>query len=249
VIVNQRFASLFFPDADPLGQRIRLTNAATPDAPRPWFTIIGIAPTIPQILTGRDPEPVVYSFIPSEPGPHRLVSIIARADGDSAAIVKLMRDAVQKVDPTLPGYFVQTMDQVVAGTHRPFRVFGSMFALMATIALLLASVGLFALTAHGVAQRTQEIGVRMALGAGSRAVLWMFVKRTLVHLAIGLVIGLMGAVAAGRMLGQFLVGTTQIDPIALGAVSVLLIVVATLASMLPARRATRVDPLVALRCE
>jgi ABC-type antimicrobial peptide transport system permease subunit len=77
----------------------------------------------------------------------------------------------------------------------------------------------------------------------------MFVKRTLVHLAIGLVIGLMGAVAAGRMLGQFLVGTTPIDPIALGAVSVLLIVVATLASMLPARRATRVDPLVALRCE
>jgi predicted permease len=249
VIVNQRFAAMFFPDADPLGQRIRLTNAATPDAPRPWFTIIGIAPTIPQIASGRDPEPVVYSFIPSEPGPHRLVSIIARADGDRAAIVTLMRDAVQKVDPTLPGYFVQTMDEIVAGTHRPFRVIGSMFGLMAAIALLLASVGLFALTAHGVAQRTQEIGVRMALGAGSRAVLWMFVKRTLVHLAIGLAIGLMGAVAAGRMLGQFLVGTTPIDPIALGAVSVVLIGVATLASLLPARRATRVDPLVALRCE
>jgi putative ABC transport system permease protein len=89
----------------------------------------------------------------------------------------------------------------------------------------------------------------MALGAGSRTVLWMFVKRTLVHLAIGLTIGLTGAVAAGRMLDQFLVRTPPTDPITLGAVSLLLVVVAMLASVLPARRAARVDPLVALRCE
>jgi putative ABC transport system permease protein len=249
VIVNQRFAALFFPNQEAIGQRIRLTNAATPTAPKPWFTIIGIAPTIPQILDTRDPEPVVYSYIPSEPAPHRLVSIIARSDGDPAAIVKLMRETVQKVDPALPGYFVQTLDEVAANTRWPFRIFGSMFALLAAMALVLASVGLYALTAHGVVQRTQEIGVRMALGAGSRAMVWMFVRRTMVHLAVGVVIGLVGAVAAGRMLAQFLMRTAPTDPIALTAVTVVLVVVATLASVLPARRSARVDPVVALRCE
>jgi hypothetical protein len=249
VIVNQRFASLFFPGEEPLGKRLRLTNAAAPSAPRPWFTIVGIAPTIPQILDARDPEPVVYSYIPSEPAPHRLVSIIARTDGDAASMIALMRDAVQKVDPALAGYFTMTMDQVVAGTRWPFRIFGSMFALLATIALLLASVGLYAITAHGVRRRTQEIGVRIALGARSGEVLWLFVRRTLVHLVVGLALGLVGAVITGRFLEQFLVRTAPTDPVALGAVSLLLVVVATLASVLPARRAARVDPVVALRCE
>jgi putative ABC transport system permease protein len=249
VIVNERFATMFFPNQQAIGQRIRLTNAAAPNAPRPWFTIVGIAPTIPQILDQRDPEPVAYSYIPSEPAPHRLVSIIARTDGDPAAVVRLMRETVQKVDPALPGYFVQTMDDVVANTRWPFRVFGSMFALLAAMALVLASVGLYALTAHGVVQRTQEIGVRMALGARSSALVWMFVRRTMVHLIVGVAIGLLGAVAAGRMLAQFLVRTAPTDPVALTAVSVVLILVATLASVLPARRGAKVDPVVALRCE
>jgi predicted permease len=248
VIVNQRFASMYFPDADPIGQRIRLTNAAAPTAPKPWFTVIGIAPTIPQILDARDPEPVVYSYVPSEPAPHRLVSIIARTN-TTADVVKMMRETVHQLDPALPGYFVQTMDQVVANTRWSFRIFGSMFGLLAGIALVLASVGLYALTAHGVRQRTHEIGIRIALGAGSRDVQWLFVRRTMVHLVIGLGFGLAGAIAAGRFLERFLVRTAPTDPLALTLVSLLLIVVATLASVLPARRATRVDPMVALRCE
>lgn len=249
VIVNQRFASMYFADADPIGQRIRLTNAAAPTAPKPWFTIIGIAPTIPQILDRREPEPVAYSYVPTEPAPHRLVSIIARTNTSTAEAVNMMREAVHAIDPVLPGYFVQTMDQVAANTRWPFRIFGSMFGLLAGIALVLASVGLYALTAHGVRQRTQEIGVRIALGAGARDVQWLFVRRTLVHLAIGLGLGLAGAIVAGRFLERFLIRTAPTDPLALTLVSLLLIVVATLASVLPARRATRVDPVVALRCE
>ena len=249
VIVNQRFASMYFPDADPIGQRIRLTNAAAPTAPRPWFTVIGIAPTIPQILDKREPEPVVYSYVPTEPAPHRLVSIIARTGSNTAEVVKMMRETVYSLDPVLAGYFVQTMDQVAANTRWPFRIFGSMFGLLAGIALVLASVGLYALTAHGVRQRTQEIGVRIALGADSRDVQWLFVRRTIVHLVIGLGLGLAGAIAAGRFLEPFLIRTAPTDPLALTLVSLLLIVVATLASVLPARRATRVDPIVALRCE
>jgi putative ABC transport system permease protein len=249
VIVNQRFASMFFPDADPIGQRIRLTNAAAPTAPKPWFTIIGIAPTIPQILDARDPEPVVYSYVTGEPAPHRLVSIIARTDTAMADVVASMRHTVHQLDPALPGYFVQTMDEVAANTRWGFRIFGTMFASLAGIALLLASVGLYALTAHGVRQRTHEIGVRVALGARTREVLWLFVRRTLVQLVIGLGLGLAGAIVAGRFLERFLVRTAPTDPLALTIVTALLIVVATLASVLPARRATQVDPMVALRCE
>lgn len=95
---------MYFPDADPIGQRIRLTNAGAPTAPRPWFTVIGIAPTIPQILDKHEPEPVVYSYVATEPAPHRLVSIIARTSSNTADVVKMMREAVSSLDPVLAGY-------------------------------------------------------------------------------------------------------------------------------------------------
>ena len=120
---------------------------------------------------------------------------------------------------------------------------------MAGIGLLLASVGLYAVIAHGITQRTQEIGIRVALGARSPQMVWLFVRRTFVQLAIGLVVGLAGAIVVGRLLEQFLVQTAPTDPLALSIVSVLLIVVSTAASVWPARRAARVDPVVALRYE
>lgn len=257
-IVNQRFASMFFPDADPIGQRIRLANATALNAPQPWFTIVGVAPTVPQIVVRESPEPVVYVSVRGEPAPHRFVSVMARAEGDRAAIVSRLREEIQKVDHDLPGYFVQTMDEIVAMARWPHRVFGALFGLLAGIALLLASVGLYAVTAHGVAQRAQEIGIRMALGARSTQVVWLFVRRTLVQVAMGLFVGLGGAMIVGRQLAepralgyaeQLLVGTGPTDPIAFGLVSVLLMVVATAASVWPARRAARVDPVVALRDE
>jgi putative ABC transport system permease protein len=126
-------------------------------------------------------------------------------------------------------------------------VLGSLFALLAGIALLIASVGLYAVTAQGVTQRTHEIGIRVALGARSPQVVWLFVRRTFSQVLIGLVVGLAGAIVVGRLMEQFLVRTAPTDPLALGVVSVLLIVVATTASVWPARRAARGDPVVALR--
>jgi len=257
-IVNQRFASMFFPDADPIGQRIRLANAAAPNAPQPWFTIVGVAPTVPQIVVRETPAPVVYVSVRGEPAPHRFVSVIARAEGDRAAIVSALREEIRNVDPNLPGYFIKTLDEVLAMSRWQYSVFGSMFALLAGIALLLASVGLYAITAHGVRQRTHEIGIRVALGAHSPQVIWLFVRHTLVQLAIGLLLGLAGAIVVGRLLERyhadpyaetFLVRTAPTDPLALSLVSALLIVVATTASVWPARRAARVDPMVALRSE
>jgi ABC-type antimicrobial peptide transport system permease subunit len=126
---------------------------------------------------------------------------------------------------------------------------GTWSGTIALIALLMASVGLYALTAHAVAQRTREIGVRMALGAQPRQVVALFMRRSLVQVALGLSIGLAGALAGGRLLQGFLDGVSPHDPLTLGAVAALLIAVALLASIVPARRATRVDPVIALRAE
>jgi ABC-type antimicrobial peptide transport system permease subunit len=190
----------------------------------------------------------VYVPLAAEPSPGRLLSIIARGPGTTVT-TRLIRDDVRALDADLALYSVQTMNDVVSRTRFPSRLIGSLFGLLALIALVLSSVGLFALTAQGVGQRTQEIGVRMALGAQAAQVVWLFLRRTLVQLAIGLALGLVGAVSLGKLLQTFMLRIEPHDPVTLGCVSVLLIAVGGAASILPARRAARVDPMVALRYE
>jgi ABC-type antimicrobial peptide transport system permease subunit len=141
------------------------------------------------------------------------------------------------------------MDQQLAQARWPFRVFGSMFAIFALIALALSAVGLYAVTAYSVAQRTQEIGVRMALGAQAPQVWWLVVRRGLLQLAMGLSIGLAGAFGVGQLLKSLLVQTSTRDPLTLTSIVLLLMLVSVLASFWPARRATRLDPVAALRNE
>lgn len=138
---------------------------------------------------------------------------------------------------------------MLEGDRWPFRVFGSMWAIFAVIALVLSSVGLYAVMAYSVTQRTPEIGVRMALGAQARQVQWMILKLGLVQLALGLTLGLAGALALSRVLQGIIVGISPTDLITFATIAVLLTIVSVVACLLPARRATRVDPLVALRAE
>lgn len=258
VIVNQRLVSMFFQNGDPIGQRIRLANPASATAPRPWFTIVGVVPSVPQIVVRERPEPLVYVPVGGEPAPHRFVSVLARADLPRADVVAAVKDAIREADADLPAHLIRTMDEVMAESYWQYRVFGSIFGLLATIAIVLASVGLFAMTAHGVVRRTPEIGVRVALGARAAQVVWLLVRRTVVQLAIGLSLGLAGAMSVGGLLARhradpfadsFLVNTAPGDPLALGVVSALLVAVTLAASAWPARRATRIDPVAALRSE
>ena len=234
--------------SDPIGRRIRLENPdRAPDTPEPvWLTIAGVAPDIRQVsLQDPEPDPVVYV-------PHRIESprsgvLILRTLGDPADVTALVRDTMRILEPDLPLFNIQTMDQRLAQQRWPFRVFGSMFATFALIALVLYGVGLYAVTAYSVTQRTREIGLRVALGARPGQVQWLILRLALWQLAIGLLIGVAGALGVGQLLHSLLVQTSPTDPTTLVSIVALLMSVAVLACLWPARRAARLDPMVALR--
>jgi predicted permease len=250
-IVSQRFATTYFSNQDPLGRRIRLTSAtatASSSTP-PWITIVGIVPTIPEVAMREPDPPLVYLPLRADPAPGRSVSVVMRSDAGLASIRTWLRDDGRALDPDLPWYYIQSMDPVVAQTRESLRMMGVLFALLAVIGVVLSAVGLYALTAHGVAQRVHEIGIRIALGAQTSEVVWLFMRRTLVQLVIGLALGLGGALSVGRLIQSSLVRTSPRDPMTLMSICVLLVAVALLAALVPARRAARVDPVVALRHE
>jgi predicted permease len=250
-IVNQRFAAMHFGAEDPIGRRVKLTpeGAVLPGTPDPtWVTIVGISPTVRQRNMQEPlPDPVVY--LPMRAQSPWYAVLLVRGHRDAASLTTLVREEVRAIDPDLPLFGILTMDQQLAQARWPVRVFGSMFAIFALIALALSAVGLYAVTAYSVSQRTQEIGVRMALGAQAGQVWWLVLRRAIVQMAIGLAIGIGGALAVGKVLESLLVQTGTRDPVTLASIVLLLVVVSLAACFIPARRATRLDPVNALRYE
>jgi ABC-type antimicrobial peptide transport system permease subunit len=172
-----------------------------------------------------------------------------RSESDLRAMESLIRDEIHALDPDIAAYRFRPLDVWAGQSRAMYRVFGSMFAIFAWMALALSAIGLYAVTSHAVTQRIQEIGVRIALGAQTGQVVWLFVRRGLPPLAIGLVIGMGGALGAGRLVRSLLVDTGAADPLMLVSIAMLFILVATAACFIPARRATRLDPVTALRHE
>jgi putative ABC transport system permease protein len=256
-IVNTRFAQMFFPKEDPIGRRIvlnmDLAGGAPPSGGIPTSltaTIVGIVPNVRQ-RNFNEPETDPVAYLPYRTDPRGFMNLLARTDGDPAAVTSLIREELRQVDADLPLFNIRTMDDNLARQRWPFRVFGIMFGAFAFIALVLSAVGLYAVTAYSVTQRTQEIGVRTALGAAPTNVMWLFMRRALVHLGIGLTIGMAAALGVGKIFEstQLLVRMSGRDPITIASIATVLAIVAITASIVPARRATQLDPLVALRGE
>jgi putative ABC transport system permease protein len=254
-VINQRFAALHFPNEDPIGRRITLSidlqGGAPPQGGIPLSltaTIVGIVPNLRQRdFQLPDPDPIAY--LPFRLDPRGFMNLVVRSAGDPNAMTPILREEVRAIDADLPLFNIRTMDVQLAQARWPFRVFGTMFAIFACIALVLSAVGLYAVTAYAVSQRTQEIGVRMALGAQGNEVAWLFLRRSMIQLAIGLTLGIGGAFGVGTLFSrtQLLIQNNAGDPITLGGIVVLLAVVASIACFIPAKRATRLDPLIALR--
>jgi predicted permease len=252
VIVNEAFVARYFPDTDPVGSRLRLgqdINRGTEDTAAPWLTIIGVSPSVYQQSPTQDlsMQPLVY--VPFRQEPLISFTILARTNVAGDVVVNGIRNELRQLDADLPLFNIRTMDDILAQRNWPYRIFGTLFATFAVIALLISAVGIYAVTAHGVGQRTQEIGVRMALGAARRDILWLVLKQGTLRIAIGVVLGVFAAVFASRAIGSVLVNTTSWDPATFISICLLLTAVTVLACFVPARRATQLHPTQALRVE
>jgi predicted permease len=245
-IVNQRLATMFFRNEDPIGRRICLSVPnATAALPPACATIVGVSPTVRQQYF-QEIDPVVY--VPARADASDLMLIVA-ARSTPDLVAPLIRAEVSALDEEIALNAVLPLDQAMTQSRWGHRVFGGMLTAFAFVGLLLAAVGLYAVTAFAVVQRTQEIGVRMALGARSNGVVWLFLKRAALPVGVGIAVGLAGALAIGRLLQRFLIQTSPTDPAILLGIAVLLAAVSLAAVLFPARRATGLDPLAALRYE
>jgi len=245
VVINEAMAKRFWPGEDPVGRRI--STATSSGQQTQWQTIVGVVGNVRHLGLDTEPRPELYYHANTSPpfGP----VLVIRSKTDPKALISLARAKVRELDGDLPISNVNTMEQLVAQSvaQRRFGMF--LLASFAGLALLLAAVGIYGVISYSVAQRTQEIGVRMALGARTSDVLKLIMKNGLVLACVGLAIGLTGAFLLTRLMARLLFEVRPTDALTFAIVSVGLLLVAFLACYLPARRATKVDPLVALRYE
>ena len=246
-IVNQSFAEQFFPDDSPLGKRIRQGDS---ESDEPWRTVVGVVPDMyMQGLSNLEEDPWGVYF-PLEQYDTRFAYVALRAAGDDPMTLAAgARDDVIAVDPDIPLYWVQTHKAAIDEQTWFFRVFGNLFMVFGFVALFLAAVGLYGVMSASVSNRTTEMGIRMALGAQGRDVLRLVLKQGAIQVGIGMALGLVLAALLSRGLEIILFQVEPWDPFVFVLIAVVLAAVGMLASYIPALRATRVDPAVALRYE
>ncbi len=242
-IINESMARRFWPDSDPIGARIQIGPSETPR----WSTIVGVVKDVRQ--EGLDTDSKLSTYEPLAQSPWTTISVAIRTQGDPLSVVSSARADLRSLEPAILIDRVQTMDERIGASVAPRRLNLVLFGLFAALALVLASVGLYGVVAYGAAQRTQEFGIRMALGAQSGDVLRMVLGQGLRLALAGIGIGVIVALVASRLLATLLYGVQPHDPFTIASVALLVIAVASAACWLPARRATRITPTVALRCD
>jgi predicted permease len=243
-IINRAMAQHYWPTESPLGKRFKIGAVANTN---PWLTVVGVAQNTRHF--GLDSEVRREFFRPYSQAAWPVMTIVAKTVGEPMTWQSSLREVVKRVDPHLPVAQVRAMDTVIASSvdwrEAPLRLLSG-FALLA---LLLASVGVYGVLAYYVSQRTKEIGVRVALGATRRQLTGLVIRQSLVPMGAGVVLGVAGSIASGRLLQQLLYQVQPGDPQVIATIVMLLMIVGLLASWLPARRAASIDPVVALRDE
>ena len=242
-LVNQTMAKQLWPAEDPIGRRFRVTGDETPE----WFTVVGVIADF-RHGQGTSNRPVFPSaYVPYSFAPSLNTGLVVRVAGDPARLTTAVREQIRLADPALPVFQVRTMETLRQFSFWQYKLFGWMFSTFGAVALLLAAVGVYGVLSYSVSQRRQEIGVRMALGAGRGDVLRLVIGQGVTLAAIGIGAGVFAALGVTRFIKTLLYNVTASDPASFSAVAIFLAVVAVIASYVPARRAMAVDPIIALR--
>ena len=243
-VVNQTFARRFFGDNNPIGARLK---QGWPEDKAPWRAIVGVVNDVR--VNGLQDDSRLQVYFPFAQSPMPYGNFVVRAAGDPGSIIRTVEATVRAVDPNLPLFNVRTMEQIITADVGNARLTMVLLIGFAALALLMAAIGVFGVTAYSVSQRTHELGVRMALGAPRTNVLALVLRQELAACLIGIAIGITGAWFLSSLLQSLLFGVTARDTLTLSVASIVLLVVTTVACLIPASRATRVDPATALRIE
>jgi putative ABC transport system permease protein len=244
VIINQTMARMFWPGQDPIGRRIR------PGSTDPWCTIIGIVDDVKNAGLDRATGTEIYlSYRQTQGAGSRSMYAILRAKGDPRLLSSAVRQELSAIDPALPLSQIRLMDDVLSAAQSRPRFLTILLALFSCVALAIATIGIYGVISYSVERRSKEFGLRMALGAQPRDVLSLVMKQGAGLALVGVVVGLAAAFALTRLMSSLLFGVTPTDPATFAIVTLILTVVALAASYIPARRATKVDPIQTLRYE
>jgi len=241
-VVNETFARRFWPGQSALGKRFSLQGATGP-----WIEVVGVMRDGKYFSLSEDPSPFIYVNLRPTDGSY--LTLMVRTSSEPQAVIGALRNEFHQLDSNLPVYSVRTMTEHMALPLLPARVAATLLGSFGVLALILAAIGIFGVMSYAVSQRTREIGIRMALGADAGRILSLVIGQGLKLILFGLGIGLVAAFAGTRLMSSLLYGVSATDSITFAVIALLLTGVALLACYLPARRATKVDPMIALRCE